>query len=112
MRSSKKAMKKASKGQEGGMAAIRMSVATDSKDNNLVVQVDKKGGIRVSKVDSSTSQPVWSQPNVHPNGVKGASFGEGAKHVATCSIDEAALWSVKHDQPLVILDEPSTDRSL
>lgn len=32
--------------------------------------------------------------------------------MATCSIDEAALWSVKHDQPLVILDEPSADRSL
>jgi len=32
--------------------------------------------------------------------------------VVTCSPDEAALWSVKHDQPLVILDEPSSDRTL
>lgn len=37
---------------------------------------------------------------------------DGAKHVATCSLDEASLWSLKHDQPVLILDEPSTDRSL
>lgn len=35
--------------------------------------------------------------------------------MATCSAtNEAALWSVKHDQPIVILDEPSStaDNSL
>lgn len=37
MRSSKKAMKKAAKGQEGGLAAIRMSVANNNKDKPHVV---------------------------------------------------------------------------
>ena len=49
---------------------------------------------------------------MHQNGVKSASFADGPKRVVTCSADEAALWSVKHDQPLVLLDEPSQDRTL
>ena len=108
-RSNKRAQKKAAKGQESGLAAVRLNFADDH-----LLQVDKKGVVRVSKVSTADSSQTskWIQPNVHQNGVKSASFADGPKRVVTCSADEAALWSVKHDQPLVLLDEPSQDRSL
>ena len=30
----------------------------------------------------------------------------------TCSDDEAVVWSTKHDQPILLLDEPSRDNTL
>ena len=110
LRSAKKAQKKAAKGQESGLAAVKISVASDANDHHHILQVDKKGGLRVSKL--SSHQSTWSQANVHQNGVKSASFADCTQRVVTCSSDEATLWSVKHDQPLVILDEPSSDRTL
>jgi len=32
--------------------------------------------------------------------------------LATCSTNEAAIWSMKQDQPVMILDEPSPDSTL
>jgi len=39
-------------------------------------------------------------------------LAEDAKHIVTCSDDEAAIWSTKHDQPVMLLDEPSSDHTL
>lgn len=59
VRSSKKAMKKAAaKGADGatGLAPVTISTANDAKDKPYVLQVDKKGGLRVSKASQQESQ--------------------------------------------------------
>ncbi len=90
----------------------------DEKSGKIVIaQVDKKGSIRMSLLDSKngnlaeaaeSSTPFWSQSNIHSQGVKSVSLVEdGGKHLLTCSENEASLWSTKGDQPLMLFDEPS-----
>lgn len=58
VRSAKKAQKKAAKGQESGLAAVKIDVGTDGTDRHHILQVDKKGVVRVTNLASSKS--TWS----------------------------------------------------
>ncbi len=86
----------------------------DEKSGKIVVaQVDKRGSIRMSLLDSNkdttslAESTFWSQSNIHSQGVKSLSLVEDGKHLLSCSETEASLWSTKGDQPLMLFDEPS-----
>lgn len=78
-----------------------------SKDDSQLISVDRKGSLTVTAKGSQ----VWAKPSLHQQPLKAAVFA-GPNQLVTCSAEEAAVWSLKQDQPVVLLDQPTVDRTL
>ena len=92
-----------------GLSAVHLSICKGEQEKVVLEQTDKQGHVRVDQVSSdlkTLSRAIWQQNNVHSSGVKNTGLADNGKHIVTCSDTEAALWSLKQDQPVMLLDEP------